>query len=218
MTCPFCKREAPVVYRGAIPQCTACGAIRMPLSGTALNLAGKPAKIGGAVTRAIGWLFLLVGLAMALAIGMLLWALTTIAVALAIALPVALVVLVGGIALVRGGRSLVRSGVDAQRAMHEVALMALASHRGSVTAHDAAGALGVGVEEADAMLTAMAKQQPERLAVDIDDQGAVWFRAVDVVGSTGPGVRVADEGGVRVSPPGEELEAEQGEEAADLRR
>jgi hypothetical protein len=38
--------------------------------------------------------------------------------------------------------------------------------------------LGLGVADADAMLTALAKRDPDRMAVDVDDQGVVWYRAV----------------------------------------
>ena len=129
--CPFCKRDAPIVYRGAVPHCTACGALRLPLSEPAVNLAGKPAKIGGAVASVFGWLALLVGLSSAFGLGLLLYALTTMTVALAVALPIAVVTLVVGLLLVGGGRSMARAGADASRVTHEQALLALAAHRGS---------------------------------------------------------------------------------------
>jgi hypothetical protein len=54
----------------------------------------------------------------------------------------------------------------------------MAAHHGAVTAADASRALGLGVADADAILTALAKRDPDRMAVDVDDQGVVWYRAV----------------------------------------
>jgi hypothetical protein len=232
--CPHCGRNAPLLYRGAVPFCTACGGLRLPLSGASVNLAGKPAKMGGAVAKVFGWGLLLVGLSVALGIGLLVYALATIAVALAIALPIALVVLVVGLVLLKSGQSLVQSGAHTERTTREQALLALASHRGAVTAAEAAGAIGVSVADADATLTTMAKQQPEQIAVDIDDQGGIWYRAVDApAGGTrrmrvGDGVRFGDarvERGpaTRARVPGEaaveeELEPDEAAGRAGLRR
>src|SRR5262249_29951417 len=58
----------------------------------------------------------------------------------------------------------------------ERALLNMAAHHGPVTAVDAARLLNVTVGAADAMLTDLAKRDPDRLAVDVDDQGVVWYR------------------------------------------
>jgi hypothetical protein len=183
-----------------------------------VNLAGKPSKVGGTVASVVGWLVLLVGLSTTLGLGLLLYAIWTVAVALAIALPSALVTLVVGLVLLTGGRSLRRSGVEAERATREQALLALAAHRGAVTAADAARALGVGVADADAMLTTLAKKEPERIAVDVDEQGAVWYRAVRAPGSDFDArVRVAES--TRADAEGRTAEPiEDDEERAELRR
>jgi len=214
--CPHCGRDAPIVYHGALPYCTACGGLRPPLSSPSVNLAGKPSKVGGTVAGVVGWIVLLVGLSTALGLGLLLYAVWTVAVALAIALPIVLVALVVGLVLVKGGRSLRRSGENTERTTREQALLGLAAHRGAVTAADAARALGVGVAEADAMLTALAKQEPERVAVDVDEQGLVWYRAVPAPGGdfgvrvrVGESTRADGEGGTEV---------EDEEERAALRR
>ena len=79
----------------------------------------------------------------------------------------------------------------------------MAAHRGAITATEAARALGVGTAEADAMLTAMAKREPDRVAVDVDDQGVIWYRVSAGPGEPIPRMRVAGEGdGVRVGMPG----------------
>jgi hypothetical protein len=172
-----------------------------------VNLAGKPSKVGGAVASIAGAVVLLVGLSAALGLGLLLYALVTAPVALAIALPIALVVLVFGVVLLTGGRSLSRSGASAERSTREQALLALAAHRGAVTAAEAAQALGMGVAEADGMLTALAKRDPERVKVDVDEQGGVWYRAAIQIGDT-PDARVRVGEHVRV----EERGAERGED------
>jgi hypothetical protein len=194
--CPQCGREAPIVYRGVIPYCTACGALRAPLSSPSVNHAGKSSRVGGTFARVLGWLVLVVGGSLALCIALLFLALHAATVGLAIAGPIALVVLVLGIALVRSGHSLSTSGENAARSTREQALLALAAHRGAVTATEAARALGVGTAEADAMLTALAKREPERVAVDVDDEGVVWYRVSASPGEPIPRIRVGE--GVRV--------------------
>lgn len=197
--CPQCGQEAPIVYRGVVPHCTACGAVRAPLSSASVNMAGQPARVGGAFARVLGWLVLVFGGSIALAVTLLLLAVGWPMGALAIGLPIALVTLFVGIALVRSGRSLSASGSQTEQATLTQALLALAAHRGAVTARDAAQALHVGVAEADAMLTELAKRDPGRVAVDVDDQGVVWYRVAAAPGEpiprmrVGPDVRVADE-------------------------
>jgi hypothetical protein len=172
-----------------------------------VNLAGKPSQVGGTFARVAGWLVLLFGGSLALLVTLLFLALNLVTVGLAIAVPIALVVLVVGVALVRGGRSLSTSGDYRQRATREQALVAMVAHRGSVTAVEAARALGVAPAEADAMLTALAKREPERFAVDVDDHGVIWYRvsSLSAPGEPIPRARV-DVGvdvGVRVeAPPG----------------
>jgi hypothetical protein len=173
-----------------------------------VNLAGKSSRVGGTFARVLGWVVLVCGGSLALAVGLLALALQAGAVGLAFALPIAIVALVLGIALVRSGRSMNLSGVEAERATREQALLSLAAHRGAVTAIEAARALGVGVAEADAMLTVLAKGQPERVAVDVDDQGVVWYRVSAAPGEPIPRVRVgAGDGGMRVDEGREEAHA-----------
>jgi hypothetical protein len=206
--CPHCGREAPIVYRGVLPYCTACGAIRMPLSSPSVNLAGKPSQVGGTFTTVLGWLVLVCGGSLALAVGLLALALGAPGVGLAFAIPIAVIVLAIGIALVRSGGSLNRSGVQTGQMTRDQALMAMAAHRGAVTAVDAARALGIGAAEADAMLTALAKREPDRVAVDVDDQGVIWYRVSAAPGEPIPPMRVADgPGGFRVAGVEDEVQA-----------
>src|SRR5579862_6967824 len=67
--CPHCGQNAPVVYRGVLAYCTACNAPRPPLTGTALHLAGQPSRVGGAIARVAGWIFIAAGLSLALGLG-----------------------------------------------------------------------------------------------------------------------------------------------------
>jgi hypothetical protein len=191
--CPTCGREAPIVYRGVMPYCTACGALRAPLSSASVNLAGKPSRFGGTFAVVLGWMVLVLGGTAALGLALLLLALGWPQGALAIGLPIALVTLVTGILLVKSGRSLQASGEDAERATRTQALLAMAAQRGAVTAREAAQALGWGVAEADAILTELAKREPDRVAVDVDDQGVLWYRVAPAPGEPIPRMRVDPE-------------------------
>jgi hypothetical protein len=202
--CPHCGRDAPIVYRGVVPVCTACGGLRPPLSSPSVNLAGKPSRVGGVVASVAGWLVLLLGGSFALGIGLLFAAFEAVAFGLAIAAPVALVSLILGVVLVRRGGALRRAGALTERSTREQALLALAAHRGTVTAVDAAHALGTSVAEADAMLTDLAKRDPDRVAVDVDDDGVVRYRLTHV--GAVAGVRVGETARVRVGPFGDEEE------------
>jgi hypothetical protein len=178
--CPHCGRDAPIVYRGFVPYCTACGRLRPSLSAPSINWTGKPQQVGGTVAAAFGALVLLFGLSAALGVGMLLYALTTVAVALAVSLPIAFVALALGIVLVRTGHGLRRSAAMAQHATREQALVALAEQRGPITAADASRALGISMAEADGMLTDLAKREPDRVAVEVDDRGMLWYRIAPI--------------------------------------
>jgi hypothetical protein len=192
------------VYRGVVPYCTACGALRAPLSSPSVNLAGKPSRVGGTFASVFGWLVLTLGGSVSLGVFLLFLAFGAPTFGLAIGLPMLLLVLVAGIALVKGGRTLTSKGDAAERSTREQALLAMAAHRGQITATDAARALGWGVAEADAMLTALAKSDPDRVAVDVDDQGVLWYRVSAAPGEPIPRMRVAAPGDeVRVAPQGE---------------
>jgi hypothetical protein len=204
--CPHCGREAPIVYKGVVPTCTACGAMRAPLSSTSVNMAGKPSKVGGTFASVLGWLVLVLGESGALAIGLIGGLIGGTPLGLALGLPIALVVLVAGIFLLRGGRALSRSGEKAERSARDGALLALAAHRGAVTAYEAAQALGLGVAQADAMLTELAKREPDRVAVDVDDAGVVWYRVSAAPGEPIPRLRV-DAAGPRIAAAPDEVHA-----------
>ena len=158
--------------------CTACGALRPPLTGTSLNLVGQPSKIGGAVARVLGWIVLAVGLSIALVVGLLAQAIFPAGFAgLLIGLPLAIISLVIGVLLVRSGKSLGQSGASAEERARVQAIFGLATHRGgAVTALDVSRTLDMPVNEADALLTRLAKEQYDRVAVEIDSNGDLYYR------------------------------------------
>lgn len=217
--CPRCGRDAPLVYKAVVPYCTACGAVRAPV-GPSVNLAGKPAQVGGTVASVFGWLVLGLGGSIAIGVGLLVYAIAqAVAMAIAWALPLAVVTLVVGTLLLRGGQRLSASGDAAQRETREQALLAFAAQRGRVRAEDVAQAFGVGVAEADAMLTDLAKREPDKVALDVDDDGVVWYRA-----ASGSPVRIGDAAAAHVRVSGgagagdgiDESEAEIDREVEDV--
>ncbi len=170
------------------------------------------------MARVAGWLMLLGGVGFALGLGLLVYALSTITVALAFASPVVLVALVSAVALLRSGRLLTRSGAGRERTTHDQALLELAAHRGPVTANEAARALGISADDADGILTDLAKREPDRVVVEFDDDGVIRYRAVNALEvpaavhvRVDPRVRVSD-GGAR----GDAMTDAEGESAAPL--
>jgi hypothetical protein len=140
----------------------------------------KASKVGGVVAGALGWLVLLFGLSFAFGLGLLFRVIWSLGVGLAFALPLAIMTLGMGIPLLMGGKALRRSATETERDMRERALLSMLSDRGRVSAVQAGGMLGMRVDEADAHLTDLAKQQPDRVAVDVDEEGTVWYRAATV--------------------------------------
>lgn len=182
----------------------------MPLANTSVTLAGQPSKVGGTVARVFGWLVLAGGwIAAALLAGLILllggeWA------AAVVGGPIALIASIAAYALLRGGRSLQKSGDDAESATKNQAIFALANTRGGVLrAWDVAQMLQVPPKEGDDILTRLAKEHPDHVTVDVDDEGTVLYRfpAIHWGGVSGmapnavpPHVRVDAGPGVRVEP------------------
>ena len=182
----------------------------MPLVNTSVTLAGQPSKVGGTVARVFGWLALAGGLLVAaLFAGLILllggdWA------ALIIGGPIALVASIVAYALLRSGKELKKSGDDAEQATRNQAIFALANlHRGVLKAWDVAQRLHVTPKEADDILTKLAKEHPDYVTVDLDDEGNVLYRfptvgwsAAPQMAPNAPHVRVhTPPPAVRVEPP-----------------
>ena len=212
--CPRCGREAPIVYRGVVPSCTACGAVRAPLSGPSHQSRGKAARGWAGHSRISGVLVLVLGGAFALAVWLLAFALSTPGVALGLSLPFALASLVFGALLLGGGRRLGRAGRRPKREMREQALLALAARAWRNHGNGWPRACS---ERASATptrsSTGIAKREPDRIAVDVDDQGVVWFRPFGMrIGSVpGPfaGADGRAGGGVRIDVNGSGERGEQ---------
>jgi hypothetical protein len=217
--CPYCGQNAPVVYRGVTAYCAACGKVRVPLTGNALHLAGQPSRVGSVVARVLGWIVLGVGLSFALGVAALLQLVFPATIApLAVGGPIAVVSLFVGILLLRGGKTLDAKGAAAAKTAHAQALFALAANKGGMlTALDASQALDLPLPAAEAALQTLAKEDFERVAVDVDASGTLVYRFV--VPGRGGRVRVDPE--VARSPnrvEWERLEAEEAERKAERAR
>jgi hypothetical protein len=176
-SCPYCRKNAPIVYRGMMAYCTACGQPRLPFAASAVNLAGQPSKVGGEVARILGWVVLAVGLLVALMFGALLQAIFPAGVAgFVIGGVIAFAAILLGTVLVRGGKTLHTSGDEKERATRTQAVFALAANRGGVlSALDVAQALSLTLPVADALLTKLAKEDSDRVKLEVDDNGAITF-------------------------------------------
>jgi hypothetical protein len=174
--CPHCGQDAPLRYQGVAAFCSACGKPRAPLIAPSVSYAGKPSKVGGTAAGIAGWLVLAFGLSTALGMGLLCGSLFNVGVGLAFALPIGLLTAVLATVLRVSGKKLQKAGDEKQRETRRQAIFALArNRRGTVTAEDAARALGVQPAEADAFLTDMAKTMSEEVTVELDDNGGVYY-------------------------------------------
>lgn len=177
--CPRCRQNAPLVYRGINAFCTACGTPRIPLANTSVNLAGQPSRVGGTITRVFGWVVLVFGTL--LAAGTFAACSSIVGAAAAapfvLAIPIALVTWVLSYFLLKGGKQLEQSGNDVQKATRTQAVFALANTRGGmVTAADLAHSIGITPKDADDHLTVMAKESPDHVSIEVDDNGTIYYR------------------------------------------
>jgi hypothetical protein len=221
MICPSCRQDAPTIVRGVRAYCTACGAPRPLLGNSAVNVAGKPAKVGGGVASVVGWIVLFFGSMFSLAMGALfnmLWSIAGSAAATAVGLWVGgffgVITLVVALSFLLGGRKLRQTGVDDRRKVLEQGVFALAGkQRGSVTPRDVARQLAITDEEADALLTDLAKKPDGRVSLDVDDDGTLRYTVPELL----PPVRIdpsaAKPPNVRVAPSAAIPDAEFEEEA-----
>jgi hypothetical protein len=141
-------------------------------------MAGQPSRVGSILARVLGWIVLGVGLSFALGIAALAHLIfPTGVVGLAIGGPIAILSLVIGVLLLRGGRHLDEKGASAEKQARAQALFALAAHKGgTLSALDASQALDMPVAAADTILQALAKEEYERVTVDVDPDGTLLYR------------------------------------------
>ena len=175
--CPHCRQNAPIVYRGVVAYCTACGKLRAPLAGPAVNLAGQPSQIGGSVAKILGWLVLGVGVTVAVLLTALFQAILPAGIiGWLLGAVIMLVSLAVGSSLVIGGRRLKNTGTVTEKSTKHRAIYALAAHRGGVlNAVDVSRAAGLSVSEADALLTALAKEESDSVKLEVDDNGGIYY-------------------------------------------
>jgi hypothetical protein len=149
----------------------------MPLMNTSMTHAGQPSKVGGTVARVFGWIVLAVGWVVAALLAGLILLLGGQGAAAIVGGSIAVVASLVAFALLRGGKELKQSGEDAERAMQTQAIFALAGARGGVLkAWDVSQMLHLDPAAADDALTRLAKEQPDHVSVDIDDQGTLLYR------------------------------------------
>jgi hypothetical protein len=202
--CPNCKQNAPIVYRGTLAYCTACGAPRPPFSAKAVNLAGQPSKIGGSVAKFFGWMILGGGLLLAVCLLIFFQLIFGGAVGWAVGLPIALLSAVIGGLILFGGSKLATSGVETERAAKFEAIWAIALARGGlVTALDVGRSLNMAPDGADTLLTEMTKKYPDYVSIEVDDAGNLFYKVTGVAEPPGSnfGVRyrVEQDGRVRIA-------------------
>ncbi len=200
--CPNCKQNAPIVYRGTLAYCTACGAPRPPFSAKSVNLAGQPSKIGGSVAKFFGWLILGGGLLLALSLGLFFQLLIPAgSIGYAFGIPIGLVSLVVGLLVLFGGKKLETSGIETERAAKFDAIWGMAVARGGVvTALDVGRSLNMPVDGADQILTEMTKKHPDYVSIEVDDNGKLFYKLAGVAEQEGArfGVKYRVEGDGRV--------------------
>jgi hypothetical protein len=179
--CPQCHQNAPIVLRGVDAFCTVCNAARTPFAANILNVAGKPARIGGYAARVFGWGALIVGLFLALTLGLVVQAVAALFVATtwigwAVGVPIALLSVIVALFGIIGGKKLGQSGEGSLRKAQHETIHGLARHqRGIVRPAEAARALGIDEAAADTLLATLAKDPRENVAIDLDPEGKVFY-------------------------------------------
>jgi hypothetical protein len=178
----------------------------------------------------LGWAVLLGGGTLAILLALLAaWLLPGSPAPWFVGLPIGIASLSIALLLLLGGRKLRESGVAAERGARTQAIFSLAANRGgTLTAGDVASALDMPTQEADALLTELAKTRSDEVEVDIGERGEVLYVFTRAAGGQRarfrpPGVRV-DAGpavgwqGPQGADRAAEAEAQAAEEAAAAQR
>ena len=175
--CPRCRQRAPIVLRGISAKCTACGAQRIPFTAKALNLAGKGSRIGGAAARFFGWASLVGGSAFAAMITLIFQSFWPDGYfGYAFAIPILMISWAIGVPLLLGGRRLGAYAEHKEKSTQLEAIRSMAAHQGgALTAKQVAVTLRITEQEADDMLTSLAKDPDGNVSLDLDDQGHIYY-------------------------------------------
>ncbi len=216
MVCPHCRKDAPTITRGVRAYCVACGAPRSLLESTPVNVAGQPAKVGAGLATVFAWLVLAGGLTIAFfLVALLEWVLAAGGIGWVLGGFVAFVSLLISGGLWFGGRRLRKSGDARAKSAHEEALLALAAQqRGVITVDQVSKALSMTQDEADALLTELAKRPDGQVSLEVDDDGNLYylFRAY------APAMRIGQRAPVRIAPGGPANEANEANERDEAER
>lgn len=196
MICPSCRQDVAPIVRGVRAYCTACGAPMSIVSAPeAVNVAGQPAKVGGGIVKALGWLAVAGGLVVALLFALLAFAVGSV-VPLYFGGFFAAVAAIFAIPLLIAGRSLRRAGDAKEHAARERAVFALAAQRrGMLSVATVARALEMAEADADALLTELAKRPDGRVGLEVDDNGNLTYVFRDLVAAGAPAQKVRIDGG-----------------------
>src|SRR6185295_17707355 len=170
----------------------------MPLAADSVNMAGQPSKVGGTVARVIGWLMLSGGWLLALLLGGIAYLVAPGSAApWILGVPIAAITSIVAYFILKSGKQLKEDGALTEMTTKNRAIFALANTRGGIlTAPDLAQSIATSLQEADDILTNLAKQYPDHVTVDVDDNGTVLFRFPSVhwqkirVQDPGPQMRV----------------------------
>jgi hypothetical protein len=177
--CPHCHAVAAVRQRGGVTVCAACGKPRTGSAVLGRSVSIVPAPSTSAMlTRARGRSMRGFG-AFALGAGVLAAAMAAAlfpgAAGIVFALVAGLIAVgIGGLAIRAGARAMQRADTE-ERLAREAQVLALAEKEGgTLTASRTAKALGLRVDEADALLTGMVGDG-SRIEVDVDPDGVVLY-------------------------------------------
>ncbi len=144
-----------------------------------MNVAGQPSKIGGGVASIAGLSILVLGTMLALTVGAILQIFAD-PLGFVIGGFLEAVTLFVSAMFLWGGRALMQSGAERERNAHEQAVFAIARRRGgSVTALELAQVLSIPVNDADAILTVMAKRPDGHVTLELDDDGTLRYEVRD---------------------------------------
>jgi hypothetical protein len=145
-----------------------------------VNAAGQTAKVGGTLASMLALVALGIGSLLALVFGSIFqWLFQT---GLLVAVPILVLTLLVAVPLFFGGRRLNKAGDDRVRAAQEQAVFGVAARqRGAVTVGDVARSLGVREEDADRLLTALAKRPDGRVTLELDEGGGITYLFHDFV-------------------------------------